>query len=120
MSDYHILSQAADKKTIQVVFHYAVPTAGKNAADLLYTDIVQKCCDLTSQLPDFATEFATEYAAMQAGEVIERQEGIRFSSTDLTAAQKKEQIENAYGGYKTAELSRLQNEWEWYGYDGNV
>lgn len=127
MSNYHILSQSNDRWSIQLVDHYAVPTAGRNAASVLYTDVVKMCCDLTSQIPNHQTAFPTEYQDMQDGKVIERVVNFRFSSSDLTAAQKKTEIENGNGsgelGYaarKAKELSRLVIEWEWYGYNGNV
>ena len=120
MSNYHILSQADDKKTINVVFHYPVPPTAKNAANILYTDIVKRCCDLTSQIPNHQTDFAQEYADMQDGKVIERQLNIRFSSLGLTAAQKKAEIEAAFTPNKDAEFARLATEWEWYGFSGNV
>ena len=120
MSNYHILSQADDKKTITVVFHYTVPLTAKNAANILFTDIVKKCCDLTSQIPDHQTLYAQEYQDMQDGKVIERQINLRFSSLGLTAVQKKTEVEAAYAPHKDAEFARLQTEWEWYGFAGNV
>ncbi|MDX9787945.1 MAG: hypothetical protein RBT11_14260 [Desulfobacterales bacterium] len=120
MSNYHILSQSDDKKTINVVFHYVVPAAAKNAANILYTDIVKKCCDLTSQIPNHQIDFAQEYQDMQDGKVIERLLNIRFSSLSLTPAQKKAEIEAAFTPSMNAEFTRLATEWEWYGYYGNV
>lgn len=127
MSNYHILSQSNDRWSIQLVDHYTVPAVAQNSVGILYTDIVKKCCDLTSQLPNHQTEFATEYQNMQDGKVIERAINFRFSSSDLTAAQKKAEIENGtvsgelgYIARKAKELARLAIEWEWYGYSGNV
>jgi hypothetical protein len=118
--DYHILEQAQDGKTMRVVFHFPVPAQAKNAADILYSDIVQKCCDLTSQLPNFETEYPTEYASLQSGTLIERLVVVQFSSINLTPAQKRAEIEAAYEPERVAEFARLQIEWEWYGYAADI
>lgn len=120
MSEYHILEQSQDEKTIRVVYHFPVSAVAENAASITYRDIVQKCCDLTSQLPNFETEFAQEYADMQAGTVIERVAVVRFSSIGLTPAEKRAEIEAQYEIERVAEFDRLQIEWEWYGYNADV
>ena len=120
MSDYHVIEQAQDKKTIRVVYHFPIPAAAQNAAGIDYRSIVQKCCDLTSQLPNFETEFASEYTDMQIGAVIERVVVMRFSSINLTPAEKRAEIEAQYEPERVAEFDRLQIEWEWYGYSNDV
>lgn len=40
MSDFHVLQQAEDKKTIEVVFHFDVPATNNNAGISYQTAIV--------------------------------------------------------------------------------
>lgn len=120
MSQYHVLEQSQDKKTIRVVFHFPVNQSATNAASILYTDIVKKCCDLTSILPNFETEFSTEYNQMQNGLLIERLVVIRFSSTSLTAGEKRDEIEARWEPERVSEFAALQTEWEWYGYSRDI
>lgn len=126
MSNYHILNQTNDKESITVVFHFAIPQAATNEADILYTDIVKISEDLNSILPGFATDFPTEYQDMQDGKIIERSIRVSFSSAILTPAQKLDEIINGnylwegYDNYKTKLLNKLEIKWEWYGKNGNV
>ncbi|MFX0211642.1 MAG: hypothetical protein ACFFDT_37040 [Candidatus Hodarchaeota archaeon] len=126
MSEYHILEQASDKESFQVVFHIAIPTTAKNEANILYTDIVKNSEDLNSVIPGFQANFPTEYQDMQDGKVIERVINVKLSSLILTPAQKLDEIINGnylwegYDSYKTNLLSELQIRWEWYGKNGDT
>ena len=126
MSDYHILEQTTDKNHIRVVFHFEVPLAVKNEADILYTEIVKMSEDLNSVLPNLQTDFPQEYSDMQDGKRVERDKTIQLSTNELTPAQKKAEIENGniywdgYNAYKTKLFDELQTKWEWYGFDANM
>lgn len=126
MSDYHVLEQTEDKNNIRVIFHFSIPTSATNEADVLYTDIVKVSEDLNSVLPNFETNFPTEYQDMQDGKRIERDISIKLSANDLTPAQKKSEIENGnlywdgYDAYKTKLLALLQIAWEWYGHNQDI
>ena len=109
-----------EAKAIQVVYHFPVAAAAENAANILYRDIVKLCCDLTSQIPNLETDFPVEYASMQNGAVIERRRTVRFSSINLTPAQKRAEIEAQYTPFQTEVFDQLQTEWEWYGYNNDV
>jgi len=123
MSEYHILESAIDGKTIKVVFHCQL-SAGEQAwtNDAGKTSLwcIVRSKDLSSQLPDFQTDFPFEYADMQLGKVLEKMETIRFSSINLTAAQKKSEIEAFYSGWRSGIISDMQIGFEWYGYDNDV
>jgi len=123
MSEYHILESAIDGKTVTVVFHCVLTTAEKNwtnSAGKTAPWCIVRSRDLTSQLPNFETDFATEYALMQNGEVTESRQTVRFSSINLTPAQKRDEIEAAYTVWRAECISDMQKEFEWYGYDNDV
>jgi len=123
MSEYHILESAVDGKTVRVVFH-CVLTAGEqawtNAAGKTSVWCILRSRDLSSQLPNFATDFPDEYQDMQDGKVTEGLQNVRFSSINLTAAQKRAEIEAAYTAWRSECISDMQKEFQWYGYDNDV
>ena len=123
MSEYHILEQAGDEKTIKVIFH-CVLSAGEQAwtNDAAKTSVwcILRSKDLSSQLPSFQTDFPAEYTDMQAGKVLEESQSVRFSSINLTAAQKKAEIETAYTAWRAQTIADMQNEFQWYGYDDDT
>ena len=123
MSEYHVLESALDGKTIHAVFHCQLSAgeqAWENEAGETSVWCILRSKDLSSQLPNFQTDFPTEYTDMQAGKVLEKLETIRFSSIGLTAAQKKAEIESKYSAWRSGMISDLQKEFEWYGYDNDV
>jgi hypothetical protein len=126
MSEYHILEQADDKEQITVIFHFTVPQAATNEANILYPNIVKMSEELTSLLPLHQTNFPQEYQDMQDGKVIERRVVVQLSSSTLTPLEKRNEIEQGnyiwigYNAYKTQLFDDLQITWEWYGYDGDV
>lgn len=123
MSEYHILESALDGKTIKVVFHCQL-SAGEqdwtNEAGQTSVWCILRSKDLSSQLPEFQADFPQEYTDMNAGKVLEKLETVRFSSINLTAAQKKAEIEAKYVGWRAGMVSDLTKEFEWYGYDNDV
>ena len=127
MADYHILEQQSSKDHIRVVFHFDVPPAATNEANVLYTDIVKAREDLNSVLPNLQTDFPQEFSDMQDGKRIERDITIQLSANDLTPAQKRAEIENGnalywegYNVYKTKLFAELQVKWEWYGFADDI
>ena len=114
---------AIDGKTVKVVFHCQLSAgeqAWTNEAGKTSVWCILRSKDLSSQLPEFETDFATEYADMQAGKVLEKQETINFLSINLTAAQKKARIEAEYAGWREGMIADLIKEFEWYGYNNDV
>ena len=126
MSDYHILDQRENHWSMRVIFHIPVSQTATNEANILYTDIVKATEDLNSLIPNFSSDFPTEYQDMQDGKVIERKKTILFSSNTLTPAQRKDEIINGninwegYNTFKTNLIDQLMIVWEWYGENGDV
>ena len=123
MSEYHILESAIDGKTIKVIFHCVLSTGEKNwtnEAGKTAPWCIVRSKDLESQLPNFGTDFAAEYALMQVGEVTESSQTVRFSSINLTPAQKRAEIETAYTAWRAENIANMLKEFEWYGYDNDV
>ena len=123
MSEYHILESTIDGKTVNVVFHCVLTDPEKNwtnAAGNKAPWCIVRSRDLTSQLPNFETDFAAEYALLQIGEVTESRQMVRFSTINLTSAQKKTEIETAYTAWRAECIANMLKEFEWYGYDNDV
>ena len=123
MSEYHILESAVDGKTVSVVFHCVLTAPEKNwtnEAGNTAPWCIIRSKDLTSQLPNFETDFAAEYALLQIGEVTESRQTVRFSTINLTPAQKKDEIETAYTAWRVECIANMLKEFEWYGYDNDV
>ena len=121
MANYHILEQAADQKTIQVVFHIPIPAAGTNEAGHSWRDAMVLSFggsgNIQSVLPNISTEEDTK---IKAGELLEYQHSLRFSKLNLTPAEKKIEIENAFNNLKTSILAEKQITLAWIGYSGDV
>lgn len=123
MSNYHILTQAEDKKTISVVFHISIPDV-VNAANKSYrlalkeklehasaTETIESICpDITS----------AELLQVQSGEIYEITRSKRFSSLSLTNTQKRDELDAEYNKLKTEALNELQTELEWWGFVRDV
>ena len=121
MSNYHILTQAENRKSVTVVFHVPIPEAGTNQAGISWRDAVVKeqggSSEIVSVLPDITTQ---EHTAMKAGEIYEIQERVRFSSVTLTNAERKTQIEAWFTKLQTELVAEKQVTLEWIGLEGDV
>ena len=121
MSDYHILTQDPKRKTVQVVFHFSVPSTGKNSAGISWQNAAVKgqggSTNIVSRLPDISTE---EEEALKSGAIVERIETVRFSTTNLTNAERKKEIEAAFTKAKAAFVAEIQVVFDWIGYAGDV
>lgn len=120
MSDYHIRSTAVNLKRVNVVFHIPIPDinnvvkvsqqnalvlseGGADAIDSILTDIT-----------------SAELSAMKAGSIFERSETVRFSSTNLTNAERLAEVEAAYTAAKAKVLADMQVTLNFYGRSGDV
>jgi hypothetical protein len=138
MSDYHILEQAVDLKTVNVVFHYQVTGAAgaKNSAGIQWQDAARmhlfKKDDAGNSVPIFSVlpgyhvnnfpggiETAEE-TAIGVGAVIEKPETVRFSSINLTPAQRLAEVEVAHTAWAAALEAELMIELDWIGHRGDV
>lgn len=120
MSNYHILTQALDKKTAQVVFHFPIPT-GNNAVAVPWRTALlnwQGGADaVVSQLPGISQ---AELDAMKAGALFEKAIPVRFSSLALEDSQRLAQIQAAFTDEKDAFLAEMAIQLNFYGLGGDV
>ena len=121
MSNYHILSQADDLKTLETVQHIAIASAN-NAAGVNYrTALVQYLTQggvtIGSVVPGIE---AAELTALQNGSLYEVQRTYRFSSLNLTNAQKATELDAYYTAQVTQIIGELQRMLQWWGYSRNV
>lgn len=118
MADIHILKQDIDIKTAQCVFHVPIPT-GTNSAGVAWRDAVvadQGGSDaITSVL---STIDQTELTQLKAGALVEFVQTVRFSSINLTNAQRLQQIKDEYNETKTEFVANKQIELAFFGWSG--
>ena len=124
--NYHIHTQAEDKKTVNVVFHVPVPATGANEASVQWRDAVVAekggSDNISSVLPGIDP---TELTQLKAGALIEVPKSMRFSSINLTPAQKKAEIVAEFNMLtgsdpKSSVLAAKQIILEWIGYAADV
>ena len=98
MSNYHVRQMQENKKMVKIVFHIPIPGGGTNQAGISWQAAVvldQGGQDaIETVLPEI--QGTAEETSMKAGELVEVQEWLRFSSTNLTNAQRKAEIEARY------------------------
>lgn len=118
MSDFHVLEQADDMKTVSMVFHILIPDQVNAVGVNLRTALVNYLGGadaITSKVADSA-----ELAQMKAGEVFEHHTVLRFSILGLTDEQKLAELTAFYnatvGEIQTMAQSRLQ----YYGFAADV
>jgi hypothetical protein len=125
MSDYHVMTQGEKKKTAQVVMHIPVPNVN-NQIGVNYRLALKQL--LESTLPEGQTQIESRYpgtgapelAQLQNGEVYEAVRTYRFSSINLTPAQKQAELDTFYRDANAAVLAEKQDELEYWGYDRDV
>lgn len=126
MSNYHILTQDIDKKHIRVVFHIPVPATGTNENDIQWRDAVVLDAGGSDNIESIVGNIdGAELTALKSGALIEYSETLRFSSVNITNAQRKEEIEARYSALSAVSgddsiLAKEQIELEWIGYSGDV
>ena len=120
MSDYHIRETSADLKTVSVVFHIPIPSTN-NAVDISWSDALVLSLggadEITSVMSDIGIG---DEAEMKAGSIYEKVQTVRFSSLDLTNAQRLEEVEAAYIVAKEDILADKQITLNFYGKSGDV
>ena len=121
MSDYHIMAQALDEKTVQVAFHIPVPDvvneAGINYRAALVQQLTQDGATIVSAYPNTP---GLEITALEAGELLEVMRSVRFSRLGLTPAEKAAELDVEYAAVQANLLSDKQTELEWWGADRDV
>jgi len=120
MSDYHILNTDIRLKTVSCAFHIPIP-ATNNIVGVSWQDALVLSLGgtevITSVLPDITPE---ELSALKAGSIYEKVATVRFSSLNLTNAQRLDEVEAAYTNAKTSILSEKQVTLNFYGKSGDV
>lgn len=98
MSNYHILDTNRKLTKARVIFHIEIPDELNNDSTNYRTAVLewQGGGTISSKVPNLDTEFASEYAAMQTGEIYEYEDTVTFSSADLTNVQKRNEIDDWY------------------------
>jgi len=120
MSNYHILNTDIRLKTVSCVFHIPIP-ATNNEVGVTWQDALVLSLGgteaITSTLPDITQD---ELSALKAGSLYECMESVRFSSINLTNAQRLAEVEAAYTAAKTEMLAEKQITLNFYGKAGDV
>jgi hypothetical protein len=120
MSDYHIQKTDVMLKTVSCVFHIPIPatnnTIGVSWQDALVLSLGGADA-ITSTLTDITP---AEESAMKAGSIYENTATIRFSSLNLTNAERLAEVEAAYTAAKTDVLAEKQVTLNFYGKSGDV
>ena len=120
MSDYHIRSTEINLKSVNAVFHIPIPAANNAVGVSWQTALVLSLGGadaITSVLPDITPE---ELNAMKAGSIYENVATVRFSSLNLTNAQRLAEVEAAYTAAETNMLAEKQITLNFYGKSGDV
>lgn len=115
--NYHILTQAKDQNTVNVVFHIPIPIANNSVGVPWKTALLKKLGTVTSVLSDIS---GAELALLQSCELLETSETVRFSSIYLTNAERLQEVGNRYSARKIQLLEELGIELNFMGYGGDV
>ena len=117
--DIHVLKCSKDLKTIRVVFHYAVPEEENQAGISWQNAMVMEKGGANNINSVLVNIDADELADMKTGALVESTETIRFSSIDLTNAERLQEIKNKYKEYKKKFFEDKQIELAFMGYKTN-
>ena len=120
MSDYHILTTDIKLKTVSCVFHLPIPAAN-NAVGISWQDALKRSLGGVDAIDSVLIDITlAELNAMKAGSVFENVVTVRFSSLNLTNAQRLAEVEAAYTAAKTDILAEKQVTLNFYGRSGDV
>jgi hypothetical protein len=118
MSNIHVREFDVALKTVRCVFHIPVPAAGTNVAGTQWQVAVKNWKEadgtITSAIPEITP---AELTQLQNGELLEIGTSVRFSSTDLTNAERSAEISAAYAAKVTEVQTDLQVELNFFGYE---
>lgn len=120
MSDYHILTQDEKQKTANVVFHIPF-SATLNTAGITWQEAIVReqggSENISSVLPGISVE---EDTALKSGALLEVQKQVRFTSVNLTNAERLTEVEAEFVEIKTAIVAEKQVILDFIGYEGTV
>lgn len=98
MSNYHILEMTSKEHKVKVAFHIVVPDEDNSATPTavnLQDAVGQYLTGTVTVVPWLETDFATEYAQIESGEVYEKVEIVEFDA-NLTNLEKRGIIDTRY------------------------
>lgn len=106
MSNYHVL-QTTKKDRAQIAFHIAVPNEVNASGVNLQTAASQFIANnpLVSNVPWLETDFSSEYAQIEGGQVYEHYALIEYDA-NLTNVQKLSNMDDKYNSL----IPTIQNE----------
>jgi len=120
MSNYHILSQDIKRKSVQVVFHVPIPT-GTNAANISWQNAVLADLGGADNINSILSDIdAPELAALKSGALIEVRVTAKFSSINLTDAQRLNEIKAEFAKVQIAIASEKQITLAFIGMEGDI
>lgn len=123
MSDYHLLTQAKDLKTVQAVCHIPIHDTN-NAAGKSYRTALKEMLESRSEDGTIASQCPSispaELTQMQAGEIYEIPINYRFSILGLTNIQKRNELDAEFNEQKIVALNTLEIELAWWGFGRDV
>jgi hypothetical protein len=130
MSNYHVLNMNRKRSQATVVYHIPIPdednkaenTAGDNPHSYrtcLVEWLTRGGQAITTKVPNLETEFASEWADIQAGAIYEFEEtnGLNANFTD---AERFNKWNDRYTTLATREFNRLKKKMRLWGSDKNV
>ena len=115
MSNIHILEKGPKNKTVNCIFHIAVPDA-TNAVGINWRDAIQRA---TAPSALMSYNDSTENANIEAGNILEVSQTVRFSSINLTNAQRLAEVTAAYADTKDALLQEVKDRLDFFGKEIN-
>lgn len=120
MSNYHIRETDIRLKTVSTVFHILIP-ATNNAVGVTWQAALVLSLGGADAISSILTDITPEEeSAMKAGSIYENVATVRFSSTDLTNAERLAEVEVAYTAASSAILDEKQITLNFYGKSGDV
>lgn len=111
MSNIHVLTKNPKNKTVNCIFHIPVPDTN-NAIGTNWRDVIQRAENPTAAM---SYNDATENANIVAGNILERPYQMRFSTTNLTAAERIAEITAAYDDKKDELFNELKARLDYFG-----
>lgn len=120
MSNYHILSQDTQRKSVDVIFHIPIPATNNSAKITWQAAIVKElggASNIVSVLPGITSE---EDSSLKAGALLEKRVTVRFSSINLTNAQRLAAIKAAFTAETSALVAEKAITLDFMGYEGDV
>ena len=122
MSDFHILKTGNKLDKATVAFHIAIPDENNSATPVvnLRTALSDQInAGAVSQVPWLETDFASEYAQIQSGEIFEHVEVVTFSGNAIDA-DKVLAMDNKHAELEISIVEKVRNQLKFWGHNRDV